>query len=48
MRKISTKVSQLEDKPRKLELKNSHNEYYLPHPQIRIIKTPVKEILLDQ
>ena len=43
MRKISTKAPPSDDKPKKLELKTSDNEYYLPHPQIRLVKTPVKE-----
>ncbi len=47
MRKISTKPITSDDKPKKLELKNSDNEYYLPHPQIRIVKTPIKESAVD-
>lgn len=43
MRKISTKPQVSEERLRKLELRNTDNEYYLPHPQIRIVKTPIKE-----
>jgi hypothetical protein len=46
MRKISTKLITLDDKNKKIESKTSDNEYYLPHPQIRLVKTPVKETSL--
>ena len=46
MRKISTKLITLDDKNKKIELKTSDNEYYLPHPQIRLFKTPVKDASL--
>jgi hypothetical protein len=47
IRKISTKAPAHEQQHRRLELKTSDNEYYLPHPQVRIIKTPTKEISFD-
>lgn len=47
MRKISTKLIALDDKNKKTEPKNNDNEYYLPHPQIRLVKTPVKDASLE-
>ena len=42
IRKISAKAANNDDKLRKQDLKTSDNEYYLPHPQVRIVKTPNK------
>lgn len=42
IRKISTKLTPFDERSKRPELKTSDNEYYLPYPQVRLVKTPIK------
>ena len=48
LRKISTKALPNDEKPKKLELKQNDNEYYLPHPQNRPSKPLAAESSFDR